>query len=103
MAWALNDELYTRVVELASSQWGTGFTVSFLTTRLPKKPLNPCLEAERPHSFSTTGSRHEPRGPMTSAVAITSPPCLTARNRKGGHQKGFRVWLLTHGNISRVR
>jgi pimeloyl-ACP methyl ester carboxylesterase/class 3 adenylate cyclase/DNA-binding CsgD family transcriptional regulator len=28
--WSLADELYTQVVELASSQWGTGFTVSFL-------------------------------------------------------------------------
>jgi pimeloyl-ACP methyl ester carboxylesterase/class 3 adenylate cyclase/DNA-binding CsgD family transcriptional regulator len=28
--WSLADELYTQVVELASSQWGTGFTASFL-------------------------------------------------------------------------
>jgi hypothetical protein len=78
MAWALNDELYTRVVELASSQWGTGFTVSFLTTRLPKKPLNPCLEAERPHSFSTTGSRHEPRGPNAHPSNVASRPAYAS-------------------------
>jgi pimeloyl-ACP methyl ester carboxylesterase/DNA-binding CsgD family transcriptional regulator len=73
--WALNDELYTRVVELASSQWGTGFTVSFL---YPSGADQPGMREWFGHYERVSGSPGALAMHFLNATALDVRPILSS-------------------------